>query len=99
MADLRFEWDTAKERQNRRRHGVSFLEAQSAFYDEHAIRYFDPDHSQSEDRFILLGMSFVLGVLVVCHCYRANEDVIRIVSARRANSAEAREYDVHGGEG
>ena len=97
MIDLRFEWDSAKERLNRRRHGVSFAEAQSAFYDEHAIRYYDPDHSDSEDRFILLGMSFLLRALVVCHCYRAGDSVIRIISARKANAVEERAYAAHGG--
>ena len=76
---------------------MSFQDAQSVFYDERAIRYHDPDHSKNEDRFIMLGMSFVLRVLVVCHCYRAEDSVIRIVSARRANAAEAREYEAHGG--
>jgi len=97
MDPLRFEWDTAKERANRRRHGVSFNEAQSVFYDERAIRYYDPDHSEAEDRFIMLGMSFVLRVLVVCHCYRVGDAVIRIVSARKANTAEAQEYGAYGG--
>jgi len=97
MDPLRFEWDSAKERANRRRHGVSFNEAQSVFYDERAIRYYDPDHSETGDRFIMLGMSFVLRVLVVCHCYRVDDAVIRIVSARRANAVESREYEAYGG--
>jgi uncharacterized DUF497 family protein len=97
MDGLRFEWDGAKERANRRRHGVSFHEAQSVFFDERAIRYHDPDHSETEDRFIMLGMSFVLRVLVVCHCYRADDTVVRIASARRANAVEAREYESYGG--
>ena len=97
MNDLRFEWDSAKERLNRRRHGVSFAEAQSVFYDEHAIRYYDPDHSDSEDRFIMLGMSFLLRALVVCHCYRASDSVIRIISSRRANALEKRAYAAKGG--
>jgi uncharacterized protein len=97
MNDLRFEWDSAKERLNRRRHGVSFAEAQSVFYDEHAIRYYDPDHSESEDRFIMLGMSFLLRGLVVCHCCRAGDSVIRIISSRRANAVEERAYAAKGG--
>jgi uncharacterized DUF497 family protein len=68
------------------------LEAQTVFLDENAIRYYDPDHSEDEDRFIMLGMSFKLRVLVVCHCYRLNEKVIRIVSARKANKKEAAFY-------
>jgi hypothetical protein len=98
MGDVRFAWDSAKDRLNRRRHGVSFAEAQSVFFDERAIRYYDPDHSQNEDRFIMLGMSFLLRALVVCHCYRADDSVIRIISARRANTAEERAYAARGGD-
>ena len=92
MRELRFEWDDAKSRQNKRKHGVSFEEAQSAFLDERAIRFSDPDHSEDEDRFVLLGMSFLLGVLVICHCYRADESVIRIISPRKADRHERRAY-------
>jgi uncharacterized DUF497 family protein len=94
---VRFTWDGAKERSNRRRHGVSFAEAQSVFYDDRAIRYFDPDHSENEDRFIMLGMSFLLRALIDCHCYRADDAVIRIISARKANSSEERVYAAYGG--
>ena len=90
--DIRFEWDENKSRKNKRKHGVSFDEAQTVFLDENAIRYYDPDHSEDEDRFIMLGMSFKLRVLVVCHCYRSDDKVIRIVSARRANRKEATIY-------
>jgi hypothetical protein len=92
MADLRFEWDSAKNRENIRKHGVSFNEAQTAFLDENAVRFFDPDRSDDEDRFILLGMSIVLRVLVVCHCFRKGESVIRIISARKADKGEAAGY-------
>lgn len=92
MGDLRFEWDNAKSRDNARKHGVSFEEAQTVFFDENAVRFFDPDHSQDEDRFIMLGMSFRLRVLIVCHCYRKSETVIRIISARKANKHEAKDY-------
>jgi uncharacterized DUF497 family protein len=92
MGEFRFEWDEAKSRENKRKHGVSFEEAQTVFLDENAIRYFDPDHSRDEDRFIMLGMSFKLRVLVVCHCYRADDAVIRIISARKANRLEASAY-------
>lgn len=90
--EIRFEWDERKSRENKRKHGVSFDEAQTVFFDESAIRYYDPDHSGDEDRFIMLGMSFKLGVLVVCHCYRLDEKVIRILSARKANKREATVY-------
>lgn len=92
MNELRFEWDNHKEKVNIQKHGVSFDEARSAFYDENAIQFFDPDHSDNEDRFILLGISFKLRVLVVCHCFRESETIVRIVSARKADSNEEVEY-------
>ena len=92
MSDIRFEWDERKNRQNKRKHGVTFEEAQTVFLDENAIRYFDPDHSEDEDRFLMLGMSFTLRVLVVCHCHRAGEFVIRIISARKADKREQAQY-------
>ena len=92
MTDIRFEWDRAKAALNRRRHGVSFEEAQTVFYDEHAIEFFDPDHSDREDRFIMLGVSFRLRLLVVCHCVREAQSVIRIISARKATHREAEQY-------
>ena len=92
MDDIRFEWDKAKAALNKRKHGVSFEEAQTVFYDEHAIEFFDPDHSESEDRFIMLGLSFELRLLVVCHCVRETQSVIRIISARKATRHEAKSY-------
>lgn len=92
MDDVRFEWDEAKNRENKRKHGVSFEEAQTIFLDENAIRYFDPDHSSVEDRFLMLGISFKLRVVVVCHCYRVENSVIRIISARKANRKETVNY-------
>jgi uncharacterized protein len=92
MSELRFEWDEGKDRQNRRKHGVSFEEAQTVFLDENAIRFFDPDHSGDEDRFLMLGISFRLRVLIVCHCFRQDETIIRIISARKANQHEERDY-------
>ena len=88
MRNLRFEWDPAKSDANRRKHGVTFDEAATVFLDEHALLIADPDHSDSEDRFILLGVSVALRILVVCHCDRADGDVIRIISARKATTAE-----------
>lgn len=93
MGDLRFEWDAAKSRQNVRKHGVAFEEAQTVFVDDRAIRFYDPDHSHDEDRFIMLGMSYKLRILVVCHCYRERDSVIRIISARKANRQEAKQYE------
>ena len=92
MAEIHFEWDPRKSRANKQKHRVSFEEAQTVFFDENAIRFFDPDHSEDEDRFIMLGMSFLLRVLVVVHCYRAEDAVIRIISARKADRREESEY-------
>ena len=92
MTDIRFEWDRAKAGLNKRKHGVSFEEAQTVFYDENAIEFFDPDHSEREDRFIMLGVSFTLRLLVVCHCLREVQSLIRIISARRATRHEATQY-------
>ncbi len=92
MKDLCFTWDENKNKINRRKHGVSFEEARTAFLDENAKLYFDPDHSDVEDRFILLGLSFRLHILVVCHCYRQSDAIIRIISARKADKREQDDY-------
>jgi len=92
MPALRFEWDDAKEAQNRRKHGVTFHEAMTVFTDERALLIDDPDHSDEEDRFILLGLSSALRTLVVCHCHRGREGLIRLISARKANHQERRRY-------
>jgi hypothetical protein len=92
MKEIRFEWDRRKERANIKKHGVSFEEARTAFYDENAIQFYDPDHSDEEDRFILLGLSLKPQVLVVCHCFRERETIVRIISARRADRDEELEY-------
>jgi len=92
MNKLKFEWDQKKDLGNTKKHGVSFNEAQTAFYDEYAIQFFDPDHSEHEDRFLLLGTSFKLKTLVVCHCFREEETVVRIISARKADKGEEQAY-------
>ena len=92
MKQLEFEWDKKKEKTNVKKHGVSFDEARTVFYDEQAIQFFDPEHSDEEDRFILLGTSFKLKTLVVCHCFREDETKIRIISARKADSEEEQVY-------
>ena len=89
---LRFEWDPAKAAANLRKHGVSFEDAQTAFSDEHARLVNDPDHSAEEERFVFLGLSSSLRLLVVAHCYRSADSIIRIISARRATKAEERSY-------
>lgn len=93
MNDIVFQWDERKNRENIRIHGVSFEEAKTVFLDENAIRFFDPDHSKDEDRFIMLGISFKLRILVVCHCFRESDKVIRLISARKANKREIHDYE------
>lgn len=92
MSALTFEWHPEKSRKNLKKHGISFEEAKSVFFDENALLINDPDHSEEEDRFILLGMSASLKLLVVCHCYRSEPETIRIISARRANRKETSAY-------
>ena len=93
---IKFEWDDAKNRANQRKHGVSFEEAQSAFFDDEALEFPDPDHSSDEDRFLLLGRSYQLRVLVICHCFRVRESTIRIISARKATPKERNVYGRRG---
>jgi hypothetical protein len=93
---LQFDWDDRKNRANHRKHGVSFEEAQTVFYDENALEFSDPDHSEKEDRFLLLGRSHQLRILVVCHCVREREGVIRIISARKATRKERTFYTRRG---
>lgn len=92
MSAPHFEWDERKAAANAKKHGVSFEEAKSAFYDERARLIDDPDHSGNEDRFVLLGLSSALRLLVVCHCYRGEDGIIRIISARKATAREATFY-------
>ncbi|OGS05783.1 MAG: hypothetical protein A3G41_03035 [Elusimicrobia bacterium RIFCSPLOWO2_12_FULL_59_9] len=88
----RFEWDPEKARTNKRKHGISFEEAQSVFYDENARFMSDPEHYEDEDRFLLLGMSSNPRILVVCHCYRRSDLAVRLISARRATKNEQTLY-------
>jgi len=92
MKDIRFEWDQRKDTLNQRKHGVAFFEAQTAFSDENGLVLDDPDHSHEEDRFILLGMSSKLRMLVISHTYRKADAVIRIISARKATRTEQKHY-------
>lgn len=92
MSILRFEWDDRKAAANCKKHGVTFEEAKSVFVDERAKLIDDPDHSEDEDRFILLGLSSALRLLLVCHCYRSDGNVIRIISARKAVAKESKYY-------
>ena len=88
----KFEWDENKNKINKEKHGVSFEEAASVFDDENALLKEDPDHSEQEERFIILGESIRANLLVVCHCYRQPNDAIRIISARKATKSETKQY-------
>jgi uncharacterized DUF497 family protein len=89
---IRFEWDPKQAASNEKKHGVSFEEARTVFFDENAKLIDDPDHSEDEDRFVLLGISSTLRVMVVCHCYREQGNLIRIISARKASAHESKQY-------
>jgi hypothetical protein len=92
MESLRFSWDNRKNKANQKKHGISFDEAQTVFFDENAVEFFDPDHSKNKNRFIMLGLSYRLRILVVCHCLRKNDTEIRIISARKATKKEQKIY-------
>lgn len=92
MEMIKFEWDENKNDINKKKHKISFEEAKTVFYDEEALLIDDPEHSQEEERFIILGLSKKANLLVVCHCYRASDTVIRIISARKATKNEAKQY-------
>ena len=92
MENIRFVWDEAKNKINIKTHKISFEEAKTVFFDPGAKVIHDPDHSIEEDRFIILGLSKSLNILVVCHCYRENDGIIRIFSARKATKKERRQY-------
>jgi uncharacterized DUF497 family protein len=89
---IRFEWDAAKAKANIKKHGISFEEAKSVFFDDFAVQFFDDEHSTEEERFLLLGMSAAANLLLVCHCEREAGNVIRIFSARRATKRESTFY-------
>jgi len=92
MSELHFTWDVSKNLLNKKKHGVRFEEAQTVFFDEAAMEFFDPEHSRDEDRFLLLGQSFSLRTLMVCHCHKEKKEIIRIISARKATAKERRKY-------
>lgn len=94
---IHFEWDESKNRINKAKHGISFEEASTVFYDVNAILLDDPDHSESEDRFLILGISRRSHICIVSHCYRGKKEIIRIISARRATKRESDAYNGQGG--
>ncbi len=89
---LSFEWDDNKNKINIKKHGISFEEARTVFFDDYAILFDDPEHSDTEDRFLLIGMSDTANICIVCHCYRESDAVVRIISARKATKKEADVY-------
>ena len=91
--DISFSWDAQKNKSNERKHSVSFEEALTVFYDEEALLISDDEHSNEEDRFVMIGMNNLFRILVVCHCYRREDEEIRIISARKANSEEKKQYE------
>ena len=93
MSNIRFEWDENKNNSNKKKHKVSFEEAKYVFYDDNALLISDPDHSENEDRFILLGISNKLRILVVVHMYKESDGIIRIISARKATKRETSYYE------
>ncbi|MBI3540852.1 MAG: BrnT family toxin [Deltaproteobacteria bacterium] len=92
MKRLTFSWDEEKNEGNKKKHGVSFEEAQTVFYDENAVEFFDESHAEQEERFLMLGLSANFRMLLVSYCYREKESVIRIISARKATRTEQKEY-------
>ena len=92
MRDICFEWNEAKSKANIRKHGVSFEEAKSVFFDEYALLIADSDHSETEDRFVLLGLSARLRLLLVCHCFEVDDNLIRVISCRKATRKEMSLY-------
>ncbi len=92
MKDIEFDWDEAKNKANILKHGISFSEATSVFYDEYALLIADPDHSETEDRFVLLGLSVKLRLLLVCHCFEVDDGLVRIISCRKAKRKEMSLY-------
>jgi uncharacterized DUF497 family protein len=89
---MKIVWDENKNRENIRKHKISFQEAETVFYDPYGKIIHDPDHSDEEDRFIILGLSKLLHLLVVCHCYKEENEIIRIITARKATKNEGKEY-------
>lgn len=89
---IQFEWHPSKALANLKKHQVSFEEAQTVFYDEFAVQFFDEGHSVHEDRFLMLGMSVQTKLLIVCHCEREGGEIIRIISARKATKRESAFY-------
>jgi uncharacterized DUF497 family protein len=89
---IKFEWDSNKDKSNQNKHGVSFDEARTVFLDDYAIQFYDNEHSENEDRFLMLGMSVKERILLICHCTKESDSIIRIISARKATKKEKKLY-------
>ena len=98
MNTLKFEWDENKNLTNIKKHGISFVEASGVFYDEDAVLFDDPDNSEQESRFLILGFSQKARLCIVSHCYRGTDDIIRIISARKATKRESQAYNSRKGD-
>ena len=92
MNKITFHWDEQKNKINQQKHGITFAEAESVFFDDYAIQFWDEDHSQEEERFLLLGISSKMRILIVVHCFREEDSIIIIISARKATQNESQEY-------
>jgi len=90
---IKFEWDAIKADSNMKKHGISFEEAKSVFYDELAVQFYQNDHAEGEERFLMLGLSSRHKVLMICHCERNSGDIVRIISARKATKNERKFYE------
>ncbi len=97
MKNISFEWDENKNQINRRKHGIDFEEAKTIFYDDNAILFDDPEHSVEEERFLILGISKYENLCIVSHCYRSDDNIIRIISARKATKNEIKTYNRYAG--
>ncbi len=92
MNKITFQWDEQKNKINQQKHGISFAEAESVFFDDYALQFWDEEHSQEEERFLLLGIRSKMRILIVVHCFREEDSIIRIISARKATKNESKEY-------
>ena len=92
MNKITFHWDEQKNKINQQKHGISFKEAESVFFDDYALQFWDEENSQEEERFLLLGISSKMRILIVVHCFREEDSIIRIISARKATKNESQEY-------
>lgn len=99
MESIKFDWDENKNKINLKKHGIDFEEAKTVFYDDDAIMFDDPEHSAEEERFLILGITKYENLCIVSHCYRDGDNIIRIISARKATKNETKTYNKYAGGG